>query len=165
MEIENIDPEDIPLKKRIVKEWKRWANARGPASARFKQGVRKAYQATCIICGAHYPPTPYNSAPGVDAAHILSWSDYELDEIFNGLCLCKIHHWAFDEALIKIHFDNGRYISEIPQAARDEILPFDGLFSLDKLQQDLGVIPLKRLPRDRQQWPRPDLLDMLSETY
>jgi hypothetical protein len=162
--LENVDPEDIELKKRTAKEWKRWANARGPASARFKQEVRRAYQATCVICGAHYPPTPYNSA-GVDAAHILPWSDYELDEIFNGLCLCKIHHWAFDEAIIRINHANGIYISEIPEEAEDVIRTSDLSFSLDALRRDLGVITAERLPSDRRLWPRPELLAKLAEIY
>jgi hypothetical protein len=164
LSIESVDPEDIELKKRTAKEWKRWANARGPASARFKQDVRRAYQATCVICGAHYPPTPYNSA-GVDAAHILPWSDYELDEIFNGLCLCKIHHWAFDEAVICINHTNGKYVSEIPEEAEDAIRASDPLFSLDALRRDLGIIPAERLPKDRRLWPRPELLAKLSEIY
>ncbi|MGA9997122.1 MAG: HNH endonuclease [Pyrinomonadaceae bacterium] len=162
IDVERVDPEDIELKKRAVKEWKRWANARGPASAKFRQQVRDAYQATCIICGAHFPKTPYPSAPGVDAAHILPWSLYELDEVYNGLCLCKLHHWAFDEGIIFIRHDRGRYISEMPREAEQKIKGFDPEFSLDKLEEDLGVIPAGRLPADRQQWPRPQLLEMLA---
>ena len=134
--IENVDPEDISLRKRTVKEWKRWANARGPASARFKQQVRRAYNATCMVCGAHYPPTSYNSTPGIDAAHILPWLE-ELDEVFNGLCLCKTHHWAFDEDIVRIRFDGRVYLSEMPREAEIEIRNFTPFFSLDKLRQDL----------------------------
>ncbi len=75
--LDNVDPEDIDLKRRTAKEWKRWASARGPASAKFRRKVREAYRAACFICGAHYPSTPYNTTPGVDAAHILPWSEYE----------------------------------------------------------------------------------------
>lgn len=160
--VENVDPEDIELKKRTAKEWKRWANARGPASARFKQEVRRAYKATCVVCGARFPPTSYNSA-GVDAAHILPWSEYDLDEIFNGLCLCKTHHWAFDEAVIRIRHANGKYISEIPEDAEEAIRTLAPLFSLDVLRRDLGVIPAERLPSERRLWPRPELLDIVSE--
>lgn len=163
--VEDVDPEDIDLRRRRLKEWKRWANARGPASARFKQEVRKAYQATCIVCGAHFPPTPYNLAPGVDAAHILPWRDDELDEVFNGLCLCKVHHWAFDEALIRLRYEDEHYLSEMPNEVEPEIVPYDPLFSLDKLRGDLGIIPAERLPADRRQWPHPDLLDRLAAMY
>lgn len=129
--IEEVDPEDIELKKRTVKDWKRWANARGPASAKFKQRVRKAYESTCFICGAYFPKTPYNSTPGVDAAHILPWNEYELDEVFNGMCLCKLHHWAFDEAIVMVRYDSGKYISEMPNEAQNEISDYDPEFSLN----------------------------------
>lgn len=163
--IDDVDPEDIELKKRTVREWKRWANARGPASARFKQQVRNAYRATCIFCGAHFPSTPYNATPGVDAGHILPWSDYELDEVFNGLCLCKLHHWAFDEALIRLRYVNGDYLSEMPPDAREQVMTADPYFSIDNLEQHLGIIPARRLPQDRRHWPRRELLEMLADAY
>lgn len=163
--VEDVDPEDIDLKKRTVKDWKRWANARGPASAKFKQEVRKAYLSTCFICGAHFPKTPYNSTPGVDAAHIMPWNEYELDEVFNGLCLCKLHHWAFDETIIMVRYEDGRYISEMPEDASREIEESAAEFSLDLLRKDLGVIPATRLPPARRQWPHPDLLQMLAAAY
>lgn len=163
--VEEVDPEDLDLKRRTVKEWKRWANARGPASAKFKQEVRNAYTSTCFICGAHYPKTPYNSTPGIDAAHIMPWNEYELDEVFNGLCLCKLHHWAFDEAIIMVRYDAGSYISEMPEDASTQIEEFDAEFSLNLLRQDLGVIPSERLPTQKQQWPHPELLAMLAGSY
>jgi hypothetical protein len=163
--VEDVDPEDIDLKKRTVKDWKRWANARGPASAKFKQEVRRAYMSTCFICGAHFPKTPYNSTPGVDAAHIMPWNEYELDEVFNGLCLCKLHHWAFDETIIMIRYEDGKYISEMPEDASREIEESVAEFSLDLLRKDLGVLPATRLPPARRQWPHPDLLQMLAAAY
>nr|MBA3241918.1 HNH endonuclease [Acidobacteriota bacterium] len=152
------------LKRRTAKEWKRWSNARGPAGAKFRRDVRAAYHSTCFICGAHYPRTPYNPAPGIDAAHILPWSEYDLDEVYNGLCLCKLHHWAFDEAIVRIRFSDGRYISEVPVEAAREIESSNPNFSLRRLRENLGVIPAERLPLDERQWPRPQLLDMLAET-
>lgn len=163
--IDALDPLDIPLKRRTVKEWKRWANARGPASARFKQSIRTAYRGTCLFCGAHYPATPYNSTPGVDAAYILPWSDNELDEVFNGLCLCKTHHWAFDEEVIRLRFNNGHYVAQIPEEVRNGIISFDIGFTLDKLQHDLGAIPPERLPVNQSQWPNPESLETLAALY
>lgn len=162
--IDEVDPEDIELKRRTAKEWKRWANARGPSAAKFRRDVRNAYRATCFICGAHYPRTDYGNAPGVDSAHILPWSEIDLDEVYNGLCLCKLHHWAFDEAIIHVRFEGGSYVSEIPNEAAQGIAASNPNFSLDRLKANLGVIPEARLPLDRQQWPRPQLLDALAET-
>ena len=165
IDVERVDPEDIEFKKRAVKEWKRWANARGPASARFRQQVRDAYQATCVICGAYFPKTTYTGTPGVDAAHILPWNEYDLDEIYNGLCLCKLHHWAFDEAIIIIRYENEQYISRIPIEVEQRIYESHPEFSLDKLEENLGPIPIDRLPGDRKQWPRPQLLNLLADMY
>jgi putative restriction endonuclease len=162
--IDDVDPEDIELKKRTAKEWKRWANSRGPSAAKFRRAVRDAYRATCFICGAHYPRTDYGNAPGVDAAHILPWSEFDLDEVYNGLCLCKLHHWAFDEAIIRVRFEGGSYVSEMPNEAAQGIAASNPNFSLDRLRANLGVIPEVRLPLDRRQWPRPQLLDVLAET-
>lgn len=92
VEVEAVDPDEIEIRKRTVKEWKRWANARGSASARFRQEVRRAYNSTCVICGIYLPSTRYNIT-GVDAAHILPWAEYDLDRVSNGLCLCRLHHW------------------------------------------------------------------------
>ena len=52
------------------------------------------------LCGLHLPRTSVNASAGVDAAHILPWADYDLDHVCNGICLCKHHHWAFDEGLL-----------------------------------------------------------------
>jgi len=55
VEVDAVDPEEIEIRKRTVKEWKRWANARGSASARFRQDVRRAYNSTCVVCGLRLP--------------------------------------------------------------------------------------------------------------
>ena len=53
--------------------------------------------------------------PGVDdSPHILPWEQYDLDHISNGLCLCRHHHWAFDEGLIEVTFEDGIYSMRIP---------------------------------------------------
>lgn len=161
IDVDRVDPTDLPLKERAVKEWKRWANARGPASARFKQQVRHVYRATCLVCGVQFPSTSYNKNPGVDAAHILPWSDYDLDEVYNGLCLCKLHHWAFDEGLLRIRYEAGAYIAEVPDKARNVVLAEAPDFSIAELERVVGPIAGARLPLDRDHWPQPALLETL----
>ena len=36
----------------------------------------------------------------VDAAHIIPWSISHNDDPRNGLALCKLCHWSFDEGLL-----------------------------------------------------------------
>ncbi len=115
------------------------------------------------MCGERFPPTPVNPSPGVDAAHILPWREYELDDVCNGLCLCKLHHWAFDEGLIRIDHAAGQYETIVLDETRDIVLRHDPSFSMDVLIQATGPIPQDRLPVDRRQWPRPDFLQALGQ--
>jgi HNH endonuclease len=158
--VETVDPDEVEIRRRTVKEWKRWANARGSASARFRQEVRAAYNSTCVVCGLHLPATRYNN-PGVDAAHILPWAEYDLDQVSNGLCLCRHHHWAFDEGLIVIRFRGGAYHVEIPDNVIAGLRAEAGRFSFDELQRFAGQIPDDRLPRRRDQRPHPQFLEVL----
>ena len=159
--VEAVDPDEVEIRRRTVKEWKRWANARGSASARFRHAVRVAYNATCVVCGIHLPATRYNN-PGVDAAHILPWADYDLDQVSNGLCLCRQHHWAFDEGLIVIRFRDGGYHVEIPEDVLAGLRAEAAAFSLNELQRVVGQIPENRLPRRQHDRPHPQFLAELG---
>lgn len=159
----DIDPNETQVKRRVVKAWKRWANARGAASAKFRQQVREAYQSTCLVCGVHLPSTSLNAVPGVDAAHILPWAEYDLDVVANGICLCKLHHWAFDEGLILITESQGVYSIEIPNEIRETLTRDYPEFSLAHLGQYAGPIPAQRLPHIPQQRPNPQFLQRLLQ--
>jgi predicted restriction endonuclease len=161
--VEEVDPEEVEIRRRTVKEWKRWANSRGAASAKFRLAVRQAYGSTCIVCGLHLPATSFNATPGVDAAHILPWSEYDLDETFNGLCLCKLHHWAFDEGLIIIRHEDGSYLVDVPEDVVNGMRAVAG-FSIDELLRHAGPINEVRLPARVRDRPRPDLLEMLRRS-
>ena len=159
----DIDPDETQLKRRAVKAWKRWANARGAASARFRQQVREAYRSTCVVCGIHLPSTTMNAVPGVDAAHILPWADYDLDVVANGICLCKLHHWAFDEGLILILEDRGIYSIEVPEEVEEALGRNYPNFSLAQFAQYAGPIPEQRLPRNPHLRPNPLFLQRLAQ--
>ena len=163
--VDDIAPEEVEIRQRVIKEWKRWATYRGMKSARFRKDVREAYNSTCIVCGLHLPPTPppINSAAGVDAAHILPWADYDLDEISNGVCLCKHHHWAFDEGLILITYDGQQYNVELPHDIVTGIQQHAPAFSIDELQNQAGAIPARRLPTNTADQPSPQFLRMFAE--
>jgi hypothetical protein len=161
--MEEVAPEEIEIKRRTVREWQRWVARRGAASARFRQVVRQQANWTCFVCGVRLPPTAFNQTAGVEAAHILPWAEYDLDHPSNGLCLCKQHHWAFDEALLVIEWDGGAYQVVIP----DEVVV--GLqaierFSVEVITNAAGPVPLSRLPVDRHFWPNPAFLTRLYQT-
>lgn len=66
------------------------------------QGFRKAivhvYQHRCAFCGIRLITVDGHSV--VDAAHIIPWSMTHNDDLHNGMALCRLCHWAFDEGLI-----------------------------------------------------------------
>jgi putative restriction endonuclease len=76
---------------------------------RFKEKVREAgfrhvimsiYNYTCSVCNMRI--LTLEGASVVDAAHIIPFSVSANDDIRNGIALCKLHHWSFDEGLISI---------------------------------------------------------------
>jgi putative restriction endonuclease len=159
--VAQVDPEETIVRRRVLKQWKRWANSRGAVSAVFRQQVRAAYNSTCIVCGVYLPATSVNSVPGVDAAHILPWAQFDLDVVANGLCLCKLHHWAFDEGLIVIREENGEYFVEVPPDVSAAIGAENPAFSLQQFEQYVGRVPEARLPPNRQVRPSPQFLAQL----
>jgi hypothetical protein len=158
--LEQIEQEHVEIRRREVKKWRVWASRRGSSSVKFRKEVQKAYNYRCVVCGARFPPTAINKNPGIDAAHIIPWSIADLDEVYNGLGLCKLHHWAFDEGLLRVvHREDVYYVEVDPEAV--SILGGTD-FSLDHLQAVAGPIPENRLPHNRSYRPRPDLLDRLQ---
>ena len=66
--------------------------------ARFRPLVLQAYRNCCAICGT--------ALKLVDAAHIIPVSDPRSnDQVTNGLALCRLHHAAYDTALLGIQSD------------------------------------------------------------
>ncbi|MBI1333803.1 MAG: hypothetical protein GC165_13095 [Armatimonadetes bacterium] len=161
LSLEQIPPDQLDIRRREIEKWQTWARRRGPQSTKFKREVREAYDWTCLVCGNRFPPTDISRNPGVDAAHILPWSDFDLDHVSNGLCLCKLHHWAFDEGILRIVHREGQYLVELAPGAEERIL--QPQFSLESLRAVTGVIPSYRLPNAIAERPNPLLLSRLYE--
>jgi len=134
-----------------VKTWRHLA-LRGAEGEKFSSDVKAAYNNTCLFTGFYLPKTELGSA-GVDAAHILPWAKYDINRINNGLCLSKLCHWAFDNRILVLDFNNqtDRYILSIPQHAlqaeaqhRIDLTPFHAIS---------GTIPNSLLPKDKGNWP------------
>jgi hypothetical protein len=86
---EDYDPFDKT--KKIVKTTRESAlRTRG-----FRQAVIEAYSCRCAICGLKIN-SPDTLSWEVEAAHIVPNRYKGRDDIFNGIALCRIHHWAFD---------------------------------------------------------------------
>jgi hypothetical protein len=61
----------------------------------FRQAVIETYDCRCCVCGLKIksPDTLYWE---VEAAHIVPHTQNGKDDIWNGVALCHLHHWAFD---------------------------------------------------------------------
>lgn len=85
----NYDP--IDRNKKITKTTKESAlRNRG-----FRQAVVEAYECKCAVCGLKIQ-SPDSLLWEVEAAHIVPHRALGRDDIFNGIALCHLHHWAFD---------------------------------------------------------------------
>ena len=134
---------------------------RGASATTFRRNVREAYESRCLFTGQHLPRTEATSTAGVDAAHILPWSRFDLDATKNGVCLNKQCHWAIDEGLLRLSFDDAEnsYAISIPNPVRlaAEAVHFD-LKSFDAL---VGLVPRNRLPSNAALWPsKPYLVEL-----
>ncbi len=65
-----------------------------PRSVAFRLGVRRLYGFQCAVCRSAV--TAPDGTPEVQAAHIFPKARDGSDDLRNGICLCRLHHWAFD---------------------------------------------------------------------
>lgn len=156
------DDTNYEIRLREASRLRRWASVRGVSSARFRRNVREAYDSRCLICGLKLPPGPEGEIAGVDAAHILPWAEFDLDVTANGLCLCKLHHWAFDQQVLVLEHDSGTYRVRLAERGRRAYSADPG--TLAQLVGVEGMIPDQRLPSNRSQRPRPEFLQRLYGT-
>jgi putative restriction endonuclease len=61
----------------------------------FRQAVIQVYEFRCAVCGLKIN-SPDSFCWEVEAAHIVPHSSFGRDDLFNGIALCRFHHWAFD---------------------------------------------------------------------
>lgn len=158
--LDEIDPADIEIRRRVADRW-RLQKDRGATSTQFRKDVRRAYDSSCLFCGLKLPMSEGVRMAGVDAAHIIPWSQYEADVVVNGLCLCKLHHWAFDQYLLALRFDGAGYEIVITELAKNAFA--NSPLVMQSLEAVAGPIPLVRLPANKSEWPSPKLLGQLYE--
>jgi putative restriction endonuclease len=61
----------------------------------FRQAVIEVYDFRCAVCGLKIN-SPDSLCWEVEAAHIVPHGFFGRDDLFNGIALCRFHHWAFD---------------------------------------------------------------------
>jgi putative restriction endonuclease len=104
----------------------------------FRETVITAYDTSCTLCRLKHREL-------LDAAHIIADLSPRGDPVIqNGLCMCKIHHAAFDQNIIGIAPD---YMIHV---RKDVLLESDGpmlLHGLQELHQKQIILPHKRQDR------------------
>ncbi|MEJ2725529.1 MAG: HNH endonuclease [Deltaproteobacteria bacterium] len=85
--------------------WEKQQDSETATAIRIRdQGFRKAvvtiYEHRCALCGIRML-TPEGHTV-VEAAHIRPWSESHDDKPTNGLALCRLCHWSFDEGLMSV---------------------------------------------------------------
>jgi putative restriction endonuclease len=65
-----------------------------------RRAVVAAYIHRCALCGIRIRTLDGHTA--VTAAHIVPWSETQDDRPANGMALCRMCHWTFDEGLLGI---------------------------------------------------------------
>lgn len=83
-------------------------------SQAFTELIRDLYDNTCAVCGA-YRETP-DGRPEVEAAHIYPKSENGRDDVRNGIALCKLHHWAFDNGWFALSDAHDLIVADAPSS-------------------------------------------------
>lgn len=85
----------------------------------FRQAVIEAYDCRCAVCGLKIK-SPDSLSWEVEAAHIVPNRSLGRDDIWNGIALCHLHHWAFDVGWFTL-LDN----YQIQASSQISLLPAD----------------------------------------
>ncbi len=112
-------------------------------SVAFRKVVITAYDHQCALCGLRLLTPEGRTA--VEAAHIVPWSHSHNDDPRNGLALCGVHHWAFDQGLLGVSHDYLIAVSPIATQQGEMAAPIYNLANRQLvLPQDNFLIPAKR---------------------
>lgn len=112
----------------------------------FRRAVVKAYDYRCAMCGIRIL-TP-DGRTAVVGAHIIPWSITHNDDPRNGISLCYLCHWAFDEGLIGVL--KSYVVTTSPRLVSNNNLP--GHLATYNGRGMIG-------PNDQSLWPDPNSLN------
>jgi len=104
----------------------------------FRKTIVKLYNHRCALCGIRML-TPEGHTV-VEAAHIVPWRESHDDRPTNGMSLCRLCHWSFDEGLMsvgkayevlvskRVQFENNIPAHILPLADRQIFTPEEDTF-------------------------------------
>jgi len=104
----------------------------------FRKAVVRIYDHRCAFCGVRMLTIDGHTA--VDAAHIIPWSISHDDDPHNGMALCGLCHWTFDQGLMSISARYQVLLSRelrITQNVPGHLLTLEGCFIIGPAEQAL----------------------------
>jgi putative restriction endonuclease len=137
-ELEKIPPE----RKKVVDTISRTIRER-----KFRIHISYLYKGLCAICGLQVNLT--------EAAHIVPVKEDGIDEVTNGVLLCRNHHKAYDSGLLGISEDytillNRRYVERLKMIHQDN--------RLDEFLKESRIGEKIVLPDERRYYPKREYL-------
>lgn len=118
----------------------------------FRRAIFNLYDHRCALCGIRMR-TPEGHTV-VEAAHIVPWSESHDDLPTNGLCLCRLCHWSFDEGLMSVGKTYEVLVSD--RVRINSNMPGHVLTLMDR--------PIFK-PEKKRYWPDQANLDRHRKTY
>jgi hypothetical protein len=117
----------------------------------FRRAVVEAYGLRCAVCGLKIN-APDGLTWEVEAAHIVPNHAKGRDDIWNGIAMCRLHHWAFDAGWFTF---NGSFGVMLSDSLRH--LPADyGIFGTYDFLRALADTPATLMLPAHQRW-HPDI--------
>lgn len=77
---------------------------------KFRNAVLLAWRKQCAMCG--FDGEIANSSVGLEAAHVMWFSQGGPDELDNGMALCELHHALFDLGVLGVSNDHRILVSD-----------------------------------------------------
>lgn len=115
----------------------------------FRQAVIEAYDCRCAFCGFKLL-SPDSLRWEVEAAHIVPNNVQGKDDVWNGLALCGIHHWAFDVGWLTL---NTKFVVETSTRTKQLPSTFGRIGTLDLLRMFERKAVRMNLPSDKNLFP------------
>lgn len=115
----------------------------------FRQAVVEAYDCKCAICGLKIK-SPDSLSWEVEAAHIVPNRSLGRDDVWNGIALCRLHHWALDVGWFTLR-DN--YEIEVSQKIRCLPKDFGKMADYEFIRSLAGAGTKPHLPKHSEIYP------------
>jgi hypothetical protein len=125
----------------------------------FRQAVIESYDYACGICGLKIN-TPGALNWEVEAAHIVPHGLCGKDDIWNGIALCRLHHWAFDSGWFSLSNQYRVLVSSQFERLPDD---FGNMSGFDVFRKSLEANRSVVLPRNASLRPHPHALEWHRE--